>query len=143
MQKVQRWSQPFCTCTKARARPSMASTMCAGGLAHGQDVVDARLLEIVDAEIRQGAVVVRLQLLLVAEHEVDLGHGGEGCRLGLRGAAGDDDARVGFSRRALRIACRAWRTASPVTAQVLKMTAPPSSAPSPAASASRRITSDS
>ena len=27
MQKVQRWSQPFCTCTKARARPSMASTM--------------------------------------------------------------------------------------------------------------------
>ena len=29
MQKVQRWSQPFCTCTKARARPSIASTICA------------------------------------------------------------------------------------------------------------------
>jgi hypothetical protein len=29
MQNVQRWSQPFCTCTKARARPSRPSTRCA------------------------------------------------------------------------------------------------------------------
>ena len=50
---------------------------------------------------------------------------------------------AGLSRRALRIACFACRTASPVTAQVLTMTAPPSSAPSPAAVASRRMTSDS
>ena len=27
MQKVQRWSHPFCTSTKARVRPSMASIM--------------------------------------------------------------------------------------------------------------------
>ena len=41
MQKVQRWSQPFCTCTKARARPSMPSTKVQRGLAHRHDVVDA------------------------------------------------------------------------------------------------------
>src|SRR5260370_428389 len=29
MQKVQRWSQPFCTCTKARERPSRPSMRCA------------------------------------------------------------------------------------------------------------------
>src|SRR5258705_145480 len=28
MQKVQRWSQPFCTCTMARVRPSKLSTRC-------------------------------------------------------------------------------------------------------------------
>jgi hypothetical protein len=33
MQKVQRWSQPFCTCTKARARPSIALDQMARGLA--------------------------------------------------------------------------------------------------------------
>ena len=65
-----------------------------GGLAHGEDVVDARLLEIVDAEVRQRAVIVALQLLLVAEHEVDLVHGREARRVGLRGAAGDDDPRA-------------------------------------------------
>src|SRR3954465_6348942 len=43
----------------------------------------------------------------------------------------------GFSRRALRIAWRAWRSASAVTAQVLTMTA----SPRPAAAAWPRITS--
>src|SRR5665213_3138849 len=45
----------------------------------------------------------------------------------------------GFSRRARRIACRAWRSASPVTAQVLTMIA----SSSPAATAWPRMTSDS
>ena len=49
----------------------------AGGLAHRKDVVDARLLGVVDAEIRQRAIGMRLQLLLIAEHEIDLVHGGE------------------------------------------------------------------
>ena len=35
-----------------------------------------------------------LQLLLVAEHAIDLGHVGEVCGVGLRRAAGDHDARV-------------------------------------------------
>ena len=43
----------------------------------------------------------------------------------------------GVSRRALRIACRAWRTASPVTAQVLKTTA----SVTPSSAARARITS--
>src|SRR5579863_6394882 len=43
----------------------------------------------------------------------------------------------GCSRRARRIAWRAWRSASAVTAQVLRMTA----SPSPAAAAARRMTS--
>jgi hypothetical protein len=45
----------------------------------------------------------------------------------------------GFRRRALRIAWRAWRSASAVTAQVLKMMA----SSRPAARACPRITSDS
>src|SRR5512138_2265071 len=43
----------------------------------------------------------------------------------------------GFSRRALRIACRAWRSASAVTAHVLTMMA----SPRPAAAAWPRMTS--
>ncbi len=75
------------------ARPALDGVdHVAGGLAHREDVVDARLLGVVDAEIRQRAIGVRLQLLLIAEHEVDLVHGDEILRLGLRGAAGDDDA---------------------------------------------------
>jgi len=45
----------------------------------------------------------------------------------------------GFSRRALRIAWRDWRTASPVTAQVLKMMA----SSRPASAARARMASDS
>jgi hypothetical protein len=37
---------------------------------------------------------LRLHLLVVADDPVDLGHGGEDLRLGLCGAAGDDDAGV-------------------------------------------------
>ena len=65
-----------------------------GGFAHAHDVVDLHLLVIVDAEIRQRAIVRGLQLFVVADHEVDFGHVGEALRLGLRRAAGDDDAGV-------------------------------------------------
>ena len=65
------------------------------------------------------------RLLLIADDVVDLVHGREMGGIDLRGAAGDHDLGVGvFTRRALRIACRAWRTASVVTAQVLTITAP-------------------
>ena len=40
----------------------------------------------------------RIELFFVAEDAVDLGHGGEDLRLGLRRAAGDDDARVRGAR---------------------------------------------
>jgi hypothetical protein len=68
----------------------------AGRLAHAHDVVDPHLFQRVDAEIRQRTIVVRDELFLIAEHEVDLVHGGEGIRIGLRGAAGDDDAGGGM-----------------------------------------------
>jgi hypothetical protein len=68
MQKVQRWSQPFCTSMKARVRSAKPSKV--------------------------GAAVARgVELLGVAEDEIDLGHGGEAFGLDLRRAAGHDDAR--------------------------------------------------
>ena len=86
------------------------------------------------AESRRGG------LLGVAEHEVDLGHGGEAGRVDLGGAAGDDQPGAGPLARALRIAWRAWRTASPVTAQVLNTTASrtPSAAACPGWPGTRR-----
>ena len=115
----------------------------AGGLPHGENVVDARLLEIVDAEIRQGAIVVRPQLFLIAKHEVDLAHFGEARRVGLGGAAGDDDPGIGVvaARLADRLArlphCFAGDGAG------VEDDGAAASVPRPAASASRRITSDS
>ena len=89
--------------------------------AHAHDVVDAHPLQASDAEIGIGLGV---ELFLIAQHRVHFRHGGIGFGLGLRGAAGDDDARAaGCSRLSLRMAWRDWRTASAVTAQVLTTTA--------------------
>ena len=49
----------------------------AGRLAHRKDIVDASLLGVVDAEIRQRAIGMRLQLFLIAKDEIDLVHGDE------------------------------------------------------------------
>jgi hypothetical protein len=68
---------------------------------------------------------------------VDLGHRGKAVGIGLRGAAGDDDARVRVPRRRRRMSWRALRTASAVTAQVLTTTA----SCTPARAASRFIAS--
>ncbi len=57
------------------------------GLLHGHDVVDAHALGIVE-EARG------LELLGIAQHRVDLFHRRIGRGLGLRRAAGDDDARA-------------------------------------------------
>ena len=56
------------------------------------DVVDPELLFSRNAEIRQAAIGGARQLLLVAEHGIDLRHRGEGLLFRLRGAAGNDDA---------------------------------------------------
>ena len=96
MQKVQRWSQPFCTCDEgAGVRPRSRRSAAARGVARRHDVEtsDARGCRQLEGRARSSA-----QLLGVAEDAVDLGHGGEACRLDLRGAAGDDDARPGCSR---------------------------------------------
>ena len=70
-------------------------------LAHAHDVVDDDLLRRRYAEIgralKRAACIgpgLRAHLLGVAEHAVDLRHGGEAFGLDLRGAAGDDDSRI-------------------------------------------------
>jgi hypothetical protein len=79
----------------------------------------------------------RAHLLGVADDEVDLRHVAEGLGLRLRGAAGDDELGVRVRAAELADFLRALRTASPVTAQVLTMTA----SSTPAAAESSRIAS--
>jgi hypothetical protein len=96
----------------------------AGGLGHGHDVVDLHLLGLADEVGGEAGPCLGAHLLGVADDEVDLFHVAEGLGLRLCGAAGDDElVAFGFARRSLRISCRALRTASPVTAQVLTITA--------------------
>ena len=60
------------------------------GLRHRHDVVDLHLVVERHAE-RHRPVRLGLELVGVADHEIDLGHVGERARIGLRRAAGDDD----------------------------------------------------
>ncbi len=146
MQNVQRWSQPFCTCTNARARPSSAVDEVRRGLPHRHDVVDRDLFLAAEPERRRVERIAgvapgrRDELLLVAERRGRLRHGGKRVRLDLRRAAGDDDARVRPLAREPADRLRACRTASAVTAQVLTTTVSPRPA---RRRASRRMTSDS
>ena len=82
-----------------RARMALDSGQkMAGGFADRHDVVDADALARCNAEIRRGrqrGPGLRLRLVGIAEHQRHFGHGGEGRRLALRGAAGDGDARIG------------------------------------------------
>ncbi len=63
------------------------------------DVVDAHALGGTDTEI---GIARTLELFAVSQHEIDFGHRGIGIRLGLGGAARDDDpgGRVGAARLA-------------------------------------------
>ena len=94
MQKVQRWSQPFCTSTKARALGEAGRQM-RGGLAHRHDVPTS------DPAPPAAAKLFRFELLGIAEHPVDFRHRGERAGIDLGGAAGDDDARLGPRSRRL------------------------------------------
>ena len=72
--------------------PRLAVEACrqmAGGLGHRHDVV-YRYPFLSDA-----APAFGLQLLGIADDAADLGHGGEGGRVDLGGAAGDDDPGIG------------------------------------------------
>jgi hypothetical protein len=126
MQKVQRWSQPFCTCTKARGWPSaMPSMRCGGVFAHRHDVADCDLLGsscALAARRPRGLPHPpgsRRQLLGIAEHAIDLRHAGEAHRArSARRSRSRRCGRSGFSREpADRLAGLAHRLA--VTAQVL------------------------
>ena len=60
------------------------------GLAHRHDVVHLHPLQGGETEIGK-AIILRIELLAIAEDEIDFGHVGEHGRLGLGGAAGHDD----------------------------------------------------
>ena len=108
----------------------------AGGLLDRHDVVDADTWRLADAEV----VALRLR---ASRHCRARGRPRAWRRrlaASIWAAQPETTMRAsGSSRRALRIAWRAWRTASAVTAQVLTRMA----SPMPASSARRRMTSDS
>ena len=74
--------------------PVHALDQMSGGLAHRHDVVDRATRRGI-GECRSRHRPLRVSFSRVAEHEIDLGHGGERAGVDLRGAAGDDDARAG------------------------------------------------
>ena len=59
------------------------------GVLHRHDVADGDF----SPRMVEAAPDCAIELFVVAEDAIDLGHVGEGLRLGLRRAAGDDDAR--------------------------------------------------
>ena len=86
MQKVQRWSQPFCTCTNARGRPRWnPSTRCGAISFTAMMSVTAILSLARTPRIERRARVapgLAAHLVVIADDAVDLGHVGEHLRLG-------------------------------------------------------------
>ena len=113
MQKVQRWSQPCCTCTKARARPANSVTRWAA-------VSVAAMM----SDTAPGAPAAHASgRSLSALPRTRCTPGSAAQRSGAICAAQPVTTMraSGRSRWARRIAWRAWRSASAVTAQVLTM----------------------
>ena len=118
-----------------------------GGLLHRHDVVDRDLLLAADAErgriehVAGRAPGLGVELLFVADDAADVRQRDERVRLDLRGAAGDHDARVrplarDPADRLLRLPHRLGRHRAGVDDHGV-------AEPSPAASALRRMISDS
>ena len=115
MQKVQRWSQPFCTSTKARVRSAKPVTRC-GAVSRTAMMSETRTC----SAPRQEAA--RIELLAVADHARRLRASPRRSRGSIWAAQPVTSSRAsGRARLALRIAWRVWRTASSVTAQLLTM----------------------
>src|SRR6185369_9030303 len=135
MQKVQRWSQPCWISTKARLRSAKPEMRCAAvSLISMMSETAMRSLALPSA--------MRWKLLASSFSELPSTWSTSGRLANFSGAicAAQPVTMIlasGFSRLALRIAWRAWRSASAVTAQVLTMIA----SESPAAAAWPRITS--
>ena len=66
--------------------------------------------------------IFRPQFVVIAEHAADVGQRGPGPGVDLSGATGATMLASGRSRATRRMACRAWRSASAVTAHVLTIT---------------------
>ena len=101
MQKVQRWSQPFCTCTKARVCASHAVDQVARAVSlHRHDVVDGTCSRGADRRNRPSRPRSRRSSSRRCRRpESTSGIAAKRCGLDLRGAAGDDDARAGLLAR--------------------------------------------
>ena len=93
MQKVQRWSQPCCTCTKARARPANSVTRCAA--------VSRAAMMSDTAAGASGAQLSGCSFSWLPSTRCTPGSRAQDVGVQLHGAAGDDDARARpFARRA-------------------------------------------
>ena len=114
MQKVQRWSQPFCTSTKARERSAKPATRC------GAVSRTAMMSETRTRSVPRKAAASNFSRLpsTRATSGIAANVSGSIC-------AAQPVTKIrasGRARFALRIAWRVWRTASLVTAQLLTMT---------------------
>ena len=93
MQKVQRWSQPFCTCRKARVWPSKWSTIWG---AVSRTLMMSLTWMRSPPPIAEIGIAVGDELFLVAQHRIHFRHGGIGLGLDLRRAARDQDGAAGI-----------------------------------------------
>src|SRR5580692_9147134 len=141
MQKVQRWSQPFCTCTNTRGRPFAKPSSRCGAISRTAMMSltaifslspmpkAARVSRQASARILSSLPITRSTSVMPANI----------CACVCAAQPVTTIRAPGRSRLMRRIDCRAWATASLVTAQLLMTMV----SASPALSASRAITSDS
>ena len=111
-QKVQRWSQPCWTWTKARARPANSVTRCAA-------VSVAAMMSVTGAAGASGAQVAGFSLSALPMTRSTPGSAAQAAGAIWAAQPVTMMRAPGLSRAARRIAWRAWRSASAVTAQVL------------------------
>jgi hypothetical protein len=114
MQNVQRWSQPFWTSTKARDRSAKPATRC-GAVSRTAMISDTLILAASGAKERMSNLS-RLPRTRATS--------GMAAKVSGSTCAAQPVTKIsasGLERFALRIACRVWRTASLVTAQLLTM----------------------
>ena len=145
MQKVQRWSQPFCTCTNTRGRPVLKPSSRCGAISRTAMMSATAIFSLVSTPkpasnaaraSRQASPRILSSLPTTrSTSAISANISGWVCA-----AQPVTTMRTcGRSRFSRRIDCRACATASLVTAQLLMTTV----SESPARSASRAITSDS
>ena len=136
MQNVQRWSQPFWICMKARAREPKPSIMA--DAVSRTDMMSLTMTRGLPATLKARNVSARIFSALPMTASTSAM---PAKRPGSTWAAQPVTTMraPGRSRRSLRMVCAAWRTASAVTAQVLTITV----SSRPAACACRRMASDS
>ena len=80
MQKVQRWSQPFCTCTNTRGRPLAKPSIRCGAIsltAMMSLTAIFSLAPMIERDRARVAPGLAAHLVVIADDAIDLGHVGE------------------------------------------------------------------